>query len=237
LAGIGNSTIAQSTAISTDERGLLGASFFCSRADDELSDPLMVLPTLAFQLAQFDQTFKSHIGAALEQKSDLGYLSLSWQLEEITIVPLLPLVGTKKRAIIIILDAALDECQRPGAEDLQFLFSHIWRLPFIRILITSRPEPHILTAFSKERNLAKAVLHDVEASVIERDIFVYLQAELAEIPKKLKKPKLSSWPSDDELHALVKKAGRLFVYAATSVRLIGNDKVNGPSNQLSVILG
>ena len=237
LAGIGKSTIAQSTANSAHQRGLLGASFFFSRADDDLSNPLMVLPTLAFQLAQFDQTFKGHIGAVLEQKSNLGYLSLSQQLEELIIGPLLPLVGTEERVVIIILDA-LDECKRPGAEELlQLLFSHIRRLPFIRILITSRPDPHIRSVFSKEQNHAKAVLHDVEASVIEHDIFVYLQAELAKIPKRLGKSALSSWPSDDELRALVKKAGKLFVYAATSVRLIGDDIVDDPENQLRVVLG
>ena len=139
--------------------------------------------------------------------------------------------------IIIVLDA-LDECKRPGAEELlQLLFSHIRRLPFIRILITSRPDPHIYSVFSKEQNHAKAVLHDLEASVIEHDIFIYLRAELAEIPKRLEKPRLSSWPSDDELRALVQKAGKLFVYAATSVRLIGDDIVNDPENQLRVVLG
>ena len=237
LAGIGKSTIAQSTADSTHQQGLLGASFFFSRADDDLSNPFKALSTLAFQLAQFDQTFKSHIGAALEKNSNLGHLSLSQQLEELIIRPLLPLVGTEKRRVIIILDA-LDECKRPGAEELlQLLFSHIRRLPFIRILITSGPDPHICSVFSEEQNHAKAALHDVEASVIEHDIFVYLQAELAKISKKLRKSTLSSWPSDDELRALVKKAGKLFVYAATSVRLIGDDVVDDPENQLRVVLG
>ena len=95
LAGIGKTTIAHTAAERADERGLLGASFFFSRGDGELTNPRLVIPTLAFQLAQFDQTFKTLIGAVLEKKSDLGYLPPSKQLEELIIAPLLPLVTTE----------------------------------------------------------------------------------------------------------------------------------------------
>jgi hypothetical protein len=206
-----------------------------SRGDAALTNPLIVFPTLAFQLAQSHQTFKHRIAAVLEKNPDVGYLSLSQQLDELIIKPLQPLVKNNLPVVFIVLDA-LDECERRGAQDLQLLFAHISRLPFIRVLITSRPDPHIRSVFSKQQNHAKAVLHDVEATVIEHDILVYLRAQLADIPRRLERLTSSAWPSDDDVRALVKKAGKLFVYAATSVRFIADESVRDPQTQLAVIL-
>ena len=96
------STIAQTEAEDTDERGLLGISFFSSRGDGALVDPLKVLPTLASELAQFDRNFKQRIGAALEKKKKT---SLPQQLEELIISPPRSLVETERRAVLIIPDA------------------------------------------------------------------------------------------------------------------------------------
>jgi hypothetical protein len=117
MAGIGKSTIAQTAADRTYERGLLGASFFFSRGDGELTDPSRVMPTLAFQLARFDQIFMHHIAAALGKDPDAGYLTLRQQLQKLIIAPLLPLVDNNRSVIHIVLDA-LDECDRSGAEEL-----------------------------------------------------------------------------------------------------------------------
>lgn len=247
LAGIGKSTIAQTEAERTHERGLLGASFFFSRGDAALTNPLMVFPTLAFQLAQFDETFKHSIAAVLEKNPDAGYESLSQQLDKLLIAPLHssvedggPLVKEGSH-ILIILDA-LDECETQGAQELlQLLFSRISQLPFIRILITSRPELHIRSVFSQHHNHSKVVLHDIEASVVENDIRLYLESELAEIPKRLGIATSTnwppSWPSEEDMNALVKKSGKLFVYAATAVRFIANGRICNPRKQLEVILG
>jgi hypothetical protein len=80
------------------------------------------------------------------------------------------------------------------------------------------------------------VLHDIEASVIEDDIQRYLRAKLAEISRRFDITHLI-WPSDEDVHALIRKAGKLFVYAATSVRFIGDGSVSDPRAQLDAILG
>jgi hypothetical protein len=138
MAGFGKSTIAQTVAERADKEGLLGASFFFSRGESELTDPSRVLPTIAFQLAKFDQAFKDQIVAALDNDLDAGHLSLLDQLKKLIITPLAsPFVGVDRPVVLIVVDA-LDECERSGAEKLlQFLFAHIPRLPFVRILITS----------------------------------------------------------------------------------------------------
>ncbi len=52
LVGIGKSTIVHTVAENVKDRKLLGASFFFSHQENELSDPHLFIPTLAYQLAQ-----------------------------------------------------------------------------------------------------------------------------------------------------------------------------------------
>jgi hypothetical protein len=58
------------------------------------------------------------------------------------------------------------------------------------------------------------ILHDIEASVIEADLHLYMQYELKEIPKKLKLANVPDW-TDGEINGLVDKSGTLFIHAAT----------------------
>jgi hypothetical protein len=46
----------------------------------------------------------------------------------------------------------------------------------------------------------------------------------------------SNWASKDDIHSLVEKSGKLFIYAATSIRFISDDRVRNPRRQLRLIL-
>ena len=84
-------------------------------------------------------------------------------------------VDPNRRTTLIVLDA-LDECEEgSAAEILQLLFSRAIQIPFLRILVTSRPEPRISSVFNGALNHAKRILHDIEAAVIDQDIRVYLR--------------------------------------------------------------
>ena len=72
LAGIGKSTIAKTIAEYAYDCGILGGSFFFSQDDQQLRDSSLVFPTLAFQLAQSTDIFKSSIGEALQKDADYG---------------------------------------------------------------------------------------------------------------------------------------------------------------------
>jgi NACHT domain len=235
LAGIGKSTIAKTIAEGSRTKGTLGASFFFSRSDRPLRDPGLVFPTLAFQLAHSDNEFKHVIVEALRQEPTAGHKGLLSQLEELILTPLLR-VDPHRLPTLIILDA-LDECDEEGAADiLRLLFSHAIRIPFLRILITSRPQPYLSSVFNKVPNLAKTVLHDIEASIVQQDIHFYISTELAKIPEKLDLPMPAVWTTEAERNLLVEKSGKLFVYAATAIRFIGDDRVQDPPSHLRLIL-
>jgi hypothetical protein len=217
---------------------MLGASFFFSRSDERLRDPGLVLPTLAFQLAHSESAFKEVIVKALRQDPTVGRKELSSQLQELILSPLLN-INPQRRPVLIVLDA-LDECEEKGAADiLRLVFAHLIRIPFLRILITSRPQPHLSSVFNKAPNLPKhlrQVLHDIEAWVVEQDIRHYISTELAKIPGNLDLVMPADWVTETKMNSLVEKTGKLFVYAATAIRFIGDDRVRDPQTHLRLIL-
>ncbi|KAF9504995.1 hypothetical protein BS47DRAFT_1437375 [Hydnum rufescens UP504] len=237
LAGIGKSTIATTVAQRAEEKGVLGATFFFSRGSRALRDPHTVFPTLAFQLAQSDNQFKSVIAEALEKEEGIEEKGLLRQLEGLIVNPLLRIRRNHQHPTVIIFDA-LDECEERGATDiLRLLFSHAIRIPFLRIFITSRPEFHISSVFNQFENHKKTILHDVEASVIQQDIELYIRTELAKIPQRLGLSMPTNWTTEAEKHALVERSGKLFIFAATCIRFIGDDRALAPREHLALILG
>ncbi|KAI0060080.1 WD40 repeat-like protein [Artomyces pyxidatus] len=238
LAGIGKSTIARTVAEFAQQRGILGGSFFFVRGDNALSQSRLVFPTLAFQLAQKDIALKSAIGKALEEDADYGHRAAPIQVEKLIIEPLGTLDRSEK-LLIFVLDA-LDECGngRGAAEILRLLLAHAYRVPFrFRVLITSRPEHHIRSVFSQEPSHARFILHDIEASVVRHDIQLFVHYELVDIPKQLQVRASLDWPRKADIDALVERSGKLFIYAATAIRFIGNTTVRNPQKQIDILLG
>ena len=235
VAGIGKSTIAKTIADQAMENRMLGASFFFSRGDRALRDPQLVFPTVAFQLAKSDEAFRNVIMKAIQQDETLGHQKLWPQFQGLILTPLLE-VDPNRPVTLIVLDA-LDECEEKGAaEILRLLFSHGTQIPFLRILITSRPEPHISSVFRVASNHTTRVLHDIEFSVVKQDIRFYIQTELARIPQELGLDMPADWASKDAINSLVKMSGRLFVYAATSIRIISDNRMRDPHRQLRLVL-
>ncbi|KAF9503715.1 hypothetical protein BS47DRAFT_1402150, partial [Hydnum rufescens UP504] len=184
-----------------------------------------------------DNQFKSVIAEALEKEEGIEEKGLLRQLEGLIVNPLLRIRRNHQHPTVIIFDA-LDECEERGATDiLRLLFSHAIRIPFLRIFITSRPEFHISSVFNQFENHKKTILHDVEASVIQQDIELYIRTELAKIPQRLGLSMPTNWTTEAEKHALVERSGKLFIFAATCIRFIGDDRALAPREHLALILG
>ncbi|EKM52773.1 uncharacterized protein PHACADRAFT_100453, partial [Phanerochaete carnosa HHB-10118-sp] len=67
----GKLTIAQTVAAWCSELGYLGASFFCSRDNQECSDIQMIFPTIAYQLGLRDCRFQEKIAEVMRQDPDI----------------------------------------------------------------------------------------------------------------------------------------------------------------------
>ncbi|KAJ7200176.1 hypothetical protein GGX14DRAFT_572287 [Mycena pura] len=242
LAGIGKSTIAKTIAGIADEKGILGGSFFFARGDEKLTDPTLVFPSLAFQLAQVDPALKASIGQALESDAHYAYASLQIQLQKLIIEPLSTGSSTERKRLVFILDA-LDECrdEEHTANIVALLLSHLRLIPFVRVLLTSRPEYHIQRAFGMpvDHIHSEYILHNIEKTVVEEDIRLYLREKLKAISAKLGsfsavQGREPNWPRQEDIETLVRMSGTLFVYAATALRFIG---ARNPMRQMKILLG
>lgn len=237
-AGVGKSTIAQTVAEREDVKGRLGASFFFSRDEATRRNALLVFPTIAFQLANFDSRLKRLIAESLEKHPDVGFATMRQQVDKLIVEPLVGW-GSNDRIVVIILDA-FDECDpETGAKEILTLWAaQIPRIPVnLKILVTSRPELHIRNTFQLpvlRQIFQQCILHDIEDSIVEADIELYLRHNLNEIAAscELEIP----WPTDREVRMLVQHSGALFIFAATAVKFAGDPKVCDPQGRLDLLL-
>ncbi len=156
IAGIGKSTIARTVAEDAKNRNLLGASFFFSRQEKELSNADLFISTIAYQLVRSYPEARSVIIKVFEHEPDIVKKSFATQFKELIIEPLHKITS---KPVLIVVDA-LDECDNAGRaadELLQAVVEHCTKSPSLRLLITSRPELYIKRVLT---NTAGIVLHE-----------------------------------------------------------------------------
>lgn len=239
IAGIGKSTVAQTFAERAAELGYLGASFFFSRNEDQRKNAKLFFSSIAFQLSLYDEHIATLISMALKQVPDAAGKRLRDQFKELIIDPLQTFCKADSHPILIIIDA-LDECEEwDAAEVLLLLIEKIHRLSSFRVLITTRPEAHIRKMLHNGKNHKHFYLHEIETSIVEADIRLYLGHELSgdRIHETLPELELPCWePSASDMDCLVQAAGKLFIIASTAVRFILDSEEYNPESQVAKLL-
>ncbi|KAL8636190.1 MAG: hypothetical protein Q9228_006387 [Teloschistes exilis] len=178
--------------------------------------------------------------SALEDEPDIGQsASLRDQYEKLLIQPLRRMapLPVKHDPLCIVIDA-LDECdEQHDLRMLLRLMAETDDIPTLglKILVTSRPELQIRRGFKKistifHRDLA---LQDVPQAVVNTDIMTFLKHELKEIQYDFQLP--ADWPTPDDMNTLLRKAGGLFIFAATSCRYMGGSPQAKPQDRLKQV--
>jgi hypothetical protein len=245
LAGTGKSTVARTVCEFLGDH--LGAAFFISRNSLDRRTPLRVLNSLVYQLACHNDGMRSCICAALKADANLAGASLNKQIQLLVAAPL------RKRAealqqIVLVLDA-LDECDKEngyeGGQLLPLLVEALVDLPAVRLFVTSRDEVSIGAMFAsivrKRPGASETVaLHNIEQAIVQIDIYAYLAHSFRSIAADwLGEPLALSddWPGGQDLQELLRRAGVLFIYAATVVRHIrGEPGIGDPGERLRDLL-
>lgn len=228
MAGTGKTTIACSLATALESRGQLGASFFCTRSSPECRDADRIIPTLAYQLARYSTPFQSALCRVLNDDPDVSTRNISTQFERLLKEPLLEVKDKLPNNLVVVIDA-LDECDDDQIVGLMLdmLFRFAASLP-IKFFVTSRPEPTIHGKIMKQTATSRSVLHlhEIERSLVQADIELYLHEELAFMS-----------PTIDEVKRLAELSDNLFIYAATAVRYIRPGKAAAdPRERLATML-
>jgi hypothetical protein len=213
MAGTGKTTIAYSFSQILKQLDMLGGTFFCSRNDTDCGAAERIPLTIAFQLAKHSPHILKALTEILDQNLGPGQ-NINVRFDRVIVQPLREVSQELQQQPIIIIDA-LDECteQRHVNELLTILWKHASSLP-IKFLVTSRPDPQFHCKIYGNDTLARKFhLHDVEKSFIQEDIHLYVQEQLGEFTDEDRE-----WSS--MLGDLVKKADRLFIYAATACHYV-----------------
>ncbi|KDN33415.1 hypothetical protein RSAG8_13495, partial [Rhizoctonia solani AG-8 WAC10335] len=233
MAGTGKTTISYSLCeqLDAETNRMLCASFFCSRSLPECRDVGLIIPSIAYQLAGCSRPFRYALSKAMERDPDGHTRSPQYQFDSLIVQPLSD--EKVKEAfptnMVVVIDA-LDECEdmKSTQQILEVLLTKSKGLP-IKFVVSSRPEAAIRHQMEKNGTWvdSRMVLHELDSGEVRADIKTYLTAELAPIN-----------PSEMEIKELVKRAGVLFIYAATVIRYVGYDDFGrNPRSRLDAVLG
>jgi archaellum biogenesis ATPase FlaH len=222
-AGTGKSTIALTVAQRLRNERRLGASFFFSRDQRGRENAKMFFTTLASQLADLSPDLRHLISEAIANHPRIAGKEPREQWDRLIIEPLRQCQSHWSPIVVVIdaLDEYDDENGRNRENDIREilnLFIQLKDLDNIRIFITSRPEIRNSITVPTEI-LRDFALHNAEDS--ELDIGLFLRGELSDIQRRRCPRK--EWPALDQIQRLTKKAGNLFIYAATACSFIDSD--------------
>ena len=199
------------------------ASFFFSRGGGDVSHAGKFVGTIAQQLARRCTAFKSLLVKAISNDESISSKTLKDQWNELVLQPLSKLgVGSFQTPLLIVIDA-LDECEKESdVRQVLYLLSDsrcLGRLRF-RVFVTSRPDIPVRHGFSlvPDQDHQDFVLHDISRSIVDGDIFTFLQHALTVVRRKYTLSE--NWPGEEAVRRLVRKAAGLFIWAATASRFI-----------------
>ncbi|KAI0098507.1 heterokaryon incompatibility protein-domain-containing protein [Nemania sp. FL0031] len=249
MAGTGKSTIARTVARRATDSEYLGASFFFKRGERDRIDTSRFFSTIAAQLARKEPSFAYHLGSILREDLALVEAGLERQFENLIIEPFSRAFGNvgSKGKMLIVVDA-LDECDsEANVKQVIDLFSCANRIPglswHLRIFATSRPDIPVRLGFEAVHGTYEdLILHEVPESIIQQDLSIYFQKELATIRTEYNRSVSTSrqlpadWPNVTDVQTLVSMATPLFIFAATIVRFLTNRRYGNPDKNLQKVL-
>lgn len=225
-AGVGKSAVARAVCEELGEE-YLGASFFFQRGLADCNDPYLVFPTIAYQLAYSTPELLSHVVQLVDKYVHEGNSQGIAHQGRTLLLSLLDRARLADRPLVIVLDGA-DECLNNDAnvvqEMLQVFCRAADRFPFLRILITTRPETYIMKALPTV-NDPTAIMRDLwedGAGEVTGDIETFIQSKFDQCARRGGFTLLRDRPNCTV--ELARLANRLFVYAATAVRFIISDE-------------
>jgi hypothetical protein len=240
VAGTGKTTVAKSVADMASEKNYLVVTFFFSHTSTDRRDYSKVIPTLAYQLAR-DARLRPSIATAIESDNDIVTSSTAVQAKKLLFDGLRAHSSPIESGVLIVLDA-LDECQKDsnyfnGGDLIPILLAGLKDIPFVKIFLTSRPEPSIEKLFMREdlegATFTLALHRSIEQGIVRADIRLYLDHELRKLRNAI--PNRPVFPSEEDMQRLVERSDTLFIYARTVVEYVSHP-VGRPDYRLAALL-
>ena len=230
LPGIGKTSLAHSICASLHDRGQLAGAFFCRRDDPNLSEPGNILPTLIHKLARVFPPFRSIVAERLRSDPNLTPESMKEALflDFIQSLPRHP-----KHTLVFVVDA-FDECgsTRSRPSILKVLIDATAKAPWLKIIVTSRPEIDIqrfFNALTPPMQLCYDLATDQEANA---DLRTFSRSQFALVASDWHLP--TSWPEESDFDQVISRADGLFIFVKTLILAL--ERCDDPKESLKAIL-
>jgi hypothetical protein len=214
LPGIGKTSLAHSICKTLDDRNQLIGAFFCQRDDPNSSEPRNILPTLIYKLTEISPTFQTRVAERLRDKPNMTTESMDGTHFLDFILSMPGQNNEHSRAFVI---DALDECgdNRSRQDVLKALTDIAARAPWLKIIITSRPEADIERFF---RGLTGSSHSSYDLAADQKasdDLRTFARSEFAEVASHWGLSK--SWPEESDFNRVISRANGLFIFIKTLI--------------------
>jgi hypothetical protein len=213
LPGIGKTSLAHSICAGLHDQKKLAGAFFCRRDDPNLSEPRNIVPTLIHKLAIIFPPFRTIVANCLRSDPNLTPESMKDSL----FLDLLDKLPKRPNDFLVFVIDAFDECgnnrSRPAL--LRLLTGAAAHAPWLKIIITSRPEADIQYFFDRLTHssyLRYDLGTDQEAS---HDLRIFAQSEFDLVAQQWLLP--TPWPEESLLVRIISRANGLFIFIKTLV--------------------
>jgi hypothetical protein len=234
-AGAGKSAVMQTLCERLQEAGRLSGSFFFKRGDQTRGNAKVLFATLAYQLAICQHELKALVSRNVASDPSVLGRGLDVQLHKLILEPCNLL---QNNTLPVLLIDGLDECE---GHHIQQEIIRLIQLTAnghfcgLRILVASRPEPHIKETF--EAQFFQGVTDFTNIRQSFEDIRTYLRDEFLRIHREHSTMKNipTPWPSPQILQMFVERSSGYFVYAATVIKFL-DDEYSCPSEQLDIVV-
>jgi archaellum biogenesis ATPase FlaH len=223
-AGAGKSIIA-STIAEHLQGNRLAATFFFSRSKGAREDITNLIPTLAYQISQNVPSTRPQMVEVLREDPTLLSRTMMHQFLKLIVEPFENIDASEPFLIII---DGLDECPaRDRVLELIRLLGETLAAGNhpLNFLLTSRPEVDIEAAFRIYITGGLSFWLSLEDS--KDDVRTYLRYSLTRLRQKhaqIMANEPLEWPSAEDLEDLVRRSEGLFIFAATCVHYMEDER-------------
>ena len=214
LPGIGKTSLAHSICQTLDKRKHLIGAFFCQRDDTNSSEPRNILPTLIYKLAGISPRFRSIVAERLRSEQNLTAESME---DTLFLDFILSLPGQPNEHSLAFVVDALDECgnSQTRPEILKALTDAAALAPWLKIIITSRPEADIERFFNGLAGSSHSSYDLATDQKASDDLRTFARSQFDLVASNWCLPR--PWPTESDFEKVISRANGLFIFIKTLV--------------------
>jgi hypothetical protein len=226
-AGAGKTCIMRVVARICRQDGVLAGDYFFSTRVPGLDDEAPFVATIVSQLIVAIPALDHPIRETIRSDPTIFEQSLELQLEKLMSNHAASILSQTSAPRIIIVDG-FDECrdQKQRERLLHLLHALVTPPHSFRVIMASRPEYDIRTAFNRAPLKSITKILRLEEYEVSGEIYQYLSDEFTRIredhPAKQSIP--SDWPGEATLHALTDKSSGIWAYPSTVIKYVDNPR-------------